>query len=87
MPSPFDHFQFAMIHEPNIPDSYAILLFKASDLATVTLHIHNWDVTQHINVFILVFFMRVKEKSKKDGLKLNIHKAKIMASNPILNGK
>ena len=35
--------------------------------------------------------MRVKEKSKKAGLKLNIKKAKIMASSPItswqINGK
>ena len=27
--------------------------------------------------------MRVKEKSKKAGLKFNIHKTKIMASNPV----
>ena len=27
--------------------------------------------------------MKVKEKSEKPGLKLNIHKLKIMASNPI----
>ena len=27
--------------------------------------------------------MRVKEESEKAGLKLNIHKTKIMASNPI----
>ena len=31
--------------------------------------------------------MKVKEESEKLGLKLNIHKTKIMASNPILNGK
>ena len=29
-------------HEPNIPGSYAILLFTASDLASITNHIHNW---------------------------------------------
>ena len=28
-------------------------------------------------------FMKVKEKSEKDGLKLNIHKTRIMASSPI----
>ena len=28
-------------------------------------------------------FMRVKEESEKDGLKLNTHKTMIMASNPI----
>ena len=30
------------IHGPNIPGSYAILLFTASDLASITSHIHNW---------------------------------------------
>ena len=29
------------------------------------------------------FLMKVKEESEKDGLKLNIQKTKIMASNPI----
>src|SRR5574337_942058 len=38
----FDHFQFALIHEPDIPGSCAILLFIASDLASITSHIHNW---------------------------------------------
>ena len=36
----FDHFQFALIHGPDIPGSYSILLFTASDLASVTSHIH-----------------------------------------------
>ena len=38
----FDHFQFALIREPNILGSCAILLFTASDLASITSHIHNW---------------------------------------------
>ena len=38
----FDHFQVALIHGPNIPGSYAILLFTASDLASITRHIHSW---------------------------------------------
>ena len=38
----FDHFHFALIHGPKIPGSYAILLFIASDLASITSHIHNW---------------------------------------------
>ena len=38
----FDHFQFALIHGPNIPGSYAILLFTASDFTSITSHIHNW---------------------------------------------
>ena len=40
----FDHFPFALIHEPNIPGSYAILLFIALDLTSITSHIHNWVV-------------------------------------------
>ena len=38
----FDHFQFALIHGLDIPGSYAILLFTASDLASITSHIHSW---------------------------------------------
>ena len=34
--------QFALIHGPKIPSSYAILLFTASDLASITSQIHNW---------------------------------------------
>ena len=32
----FDYFQFALVHGHNIPDSYAVLLFTASDLASIT---------------------------------------------------
>ena len=35
-------FQFALIHGPNIPGLYAILLFTALNLASITSHIHNW---------------------------------------------
>ena len=38
----FERFQFTLIHGPNIPGSYAILLFTASDLASITSHIYNW---------------------------------------------
>ena len=38
----FDYFQFALIHGPNVPGSYTILLFMASDLASITSHIHSW---------------------------------------------
>ena len=38
----FNHFQFALIHGPNIPGSYAILLFTASKLPSITSPIHNW---------------------------------------------
>ena len=34
-----------------------------------------------------VFLMKVKEESEKAGLKLNIQKAKIMASSPIIAGQ
>ena len=42
LPSPFDHFQSALIHEPNIPGSYAILLLTALDLASIPSPIHSW---------------------------------------------
>ena len=32
----FDHFQFALIHGPHIPGSYAILFFTASDFTSIT---------------------------------------------------
>ena len=38
----FDHFQFALIHGPDIPGSYAILLFTALEFASITNQIHNW---------------------------------------------
>ena len=38
----FDHFQFALIHGPNIPGSYAILLFIASDFTSITSYNHKW---------------------------------------------
>ena len=38
----FNHFQFALIHGPDIPGSYAILLFTGSDLASITIYIHSW---------------------------------------------
>ena len=37
-----NHFEFALIHGPNIPGSYATLLFTASDFTSITSHIHNW---------------------------------------------
>ena len=50
----FDHFQFALIHGPNIPGSYAILLFIAWDFASITIHIHNWVVfLLWLHLFIL----------------------------------
>ena len=38
----FDYFQFALLLGPDIPGSYAILLFTVLDLYSITNHIHNW---------------------------------------------
>ena len=38
----FDHIQFALIHGPKIPGSYAKLFFAASDFTFITRHIHSW---------------------------------------------
>ena len=40
----WSNFQFALIHGPNSPGSYAILLFTASNLASITSPIHNWEL-------------------------------------------
>ena len=37
----FDHLQFALIHGPNIPGSYAVLLITALDFDSITSHIHS----------------------------------------------
>ena len=37
----FDHFQFALIHGPNIPRSYTTF-FTISGFTSITSHIHNW---------------------------------------------
>ena len=37
-----DRIQFTLIHGPNTPGAYAVLLFIASDFASVIGHIHNW---------------------------------------------
>ena len=36
------HYQFALIHGPNIPGSYAILLFIVLDFTSITSQIHSW---------------------------------------------
>ena len=38
----FDHFQFVLIHGPNIPGSSEILFFTALDFTSITSHIHSW---------------------------------------------
>ena len=37
----FDHFPFALIHGPNIPGSYAILLFTESTLEVIVMAIRH----------------------------------------------
>ena len=51
----FDHSQLALIHGPNIPGSYAILFFTASDFtSTIISHIHNWALfSLWLHIFIL----------------------------------
>ena len=47
-----------LIHGPNIPGSYAILLFTASDFASITSHIHNWVLfLLWLQLFILELFL------------------------------
>ncbi|MGZ7312304.1 hypothetical protein ACXWQU_09295, partial [Streptococcus pyogenes] len=47
-------FQFASIHGSNIPGSFAILLFTASDFTSITSHIHNGVVVfLWLHLFIL----------------------------------
>ena len=45
----FEHFKLILIHGPNLPGSYAILLFTASGLASISRHIYHW----------LLFFLRL----------------------------
>ena len=58
----FDHFQFALIHGPNIPGSYATLLFTASDFTSITSHIHNrmlfllWFISSFFQELFLHWF-------------------------------
>ena len=50
----FDHFQFALIHGPNIPGSYTILFFTALDFTSITSHINNWTLfSLWLSLFIL----------------------------------
>ena len=45
--------KFALIHGPNIPGSYAILFFTASDSTFITRHIHNWALFPlWLNLFV-----------------------------------
>ena len=53
-----DHFQFALIHGPNIPGPYAILLFTELDFTPITSHIHKWELFLlwlHLFIFLELF--------------------------------
>ena len=53
-PSPVWPLSGTLIHGPNIPGSYAILLFTALDFTSITSHIHNWALfLLWLNLFIL----------------------------------
>ena len=54
-----------MIHGPNIPCAYAILLFTASDLASITSHIHNWTEVRDIVQETGIKTIPKKKKRKK----------------------
>ena len=45
---------FTLIHGPNIPGSYAILLFTASDFTSITSHIHAWVL---FSLWLHLFFL------------------------------
>ena len=50
----FEHFKLILIHGPNLPGSYAILLFTASGFTSITSHTHNWALfLLWLHLFIL----------------------------------
>ena len=49
----FDYFQFALIHGPNIPGSYAILLFAPLDFTSIISDIYKWVLF----LLLLCFFI------------------------------
>ena len=54
LPSPFDHFPFALVHGPNIPGSYVILFLTALDFTSICCHTHNWVLfLLYLHFFIL----------------------------------
>ena len=44
LPSPVNHFQFALICGPSVPGSFAILFFATLDFTSITSGIHNWEL-------------------------------------------
>ena len=64
-------------HSHECRQAFQLLSFQTADAAALglSLFLTFW--------FILEYMIKVKEKSEKAGLKLNIQKMKIMASGPI----
>ena len=56
------------------------MIYLAVVLICISLIIQNGEL---LSMYLLAILMKVKEESDKVGLKLNIHKTKIMASGPI----
>ena len=54
-----NHFQFTLIHGPNIPGSYAVLFFTTSDFTFTTRHIYNWVSFPlgSVSLFLLALFL------------------------------
>ena len=65
----FDHFQFTLIHGPNIPGSYAILFFTASDFTTITSQTHNWAL---LLLWLCLFILSGVTSPLIGGFKQNI---------------
>ena len=51
-----------LIHGPNIPSSYAILFFTASDFTSITCHIHSWAGFGSISSFFLQLFLTLLQE-------------------------
>ena len=56
--------EFASIHEPNIPGSYAILFFIVSDIIFITRYIHTWTL---FPVWLSLFILSGAISALKDG--------------------
>ena len=68
-----------MIHGPNIPGSYAILLFTALDSTSIVSHIHNWAL-------LLFWLCRFTLSGVISPLKLEVVKQEMVRMNIDLLG-
>ena len=51
----FDHFQFALIHGPNIPDSYAVLFFQHRFISITSTSVHCFCFVSVSSFFLELF--------------------------------